>query len=188
MKTAALRVGMLVGLLALGLAGCDKGTKPAASSGNSGGGGGNGGAAVALPAGLLLTASPEGGKPPEEAKKAAKVGETIVLSGRVGGSDEPFVAGRAVFVLMGPGIKSCADSGDDHCKTPWDYCCETPDDIAKHAATIQIVDAEGKPLKANVKGQGGIKEMSSLVVVGKVHKIEGETLIVNATGIFVAKQ
>jgi hypothetical protein len=89
---------------------------------------------------------------------------------------------------MGPGIKACSDNPDDHCKVPWDYCCESAEDIATHAATVQVVDAAGAPLKVDVKGQNGIKELSDVIVVGKVAQAEGKVLVVNATGMYVAKK
>ncbi len=142
--------------------------------------------AAALPTSLMLASLPEDAKPVEDAKSAAKVGETITISGRIGGMMKPFAEDRAVFTLVGPGIPACSDSGDDHCSTPWDYCCETSEDIAAHAATINVVDDSGKVIKASLKGVGGMKELSAVIVVGKVRAIEGASLVIDAQGIFVA--
>lgn len=140
----------------------------------------------ALPSGLMLTAAPSDAKPVEEVKASAKVGDTVAVRGRIGGSHEPFVAGRAVFTLVGPGLKSCSENPDDKCATPWDYCCEPAKDIAAHSATIQVVNAAGAPVKADIKGQNGIKELSDLIIVGKVAQADAGTLVVNATGVYVA--
>ncbi len=142
---------------------------------------------ASLPGGFFLAAAPADAKTVEEVKKTAKAGDTVALRGRVGGSKEPFVAGRAVLTLMGPGLAACSDDPGDKCPTPWDYCCENKKDIGEHAATVQVTDASGAPLKADLKGQGGIKELSDLIVVGKVSMADGNVLIVNATGVFVAK-
>jgi len=141
-----------------------------------------------LPAGLLLTREPPGARPVEDVKKGAKVGDAVTIRGVVGGSKDPFVEGRAMFTLMGFGLKPCgAGSPMPDCATPWDYCCDLPGDIAAHSATVQFVDANEKPLRVSLKGKGGIKELSELIVVGKVKQVEGKLLIVNATGVYVAK-
>ena len=141
---------------------------------------------ASLPPDFFADKEPPGAKSVEEAKKSAKVGETMTIRGRVGGSKEPFVEGRAIFTIMGPGIKPCgADSPMPECKTPWDYCCELPEDIAAHSAVIQVVDAGGSPLRLSLRGQHKVMELSELVVVGRVKQIEKNLLVINATKIFV---
>lgn len=142
--------------------------------------------AAALPATLMLANAPSDAKPVEDAKSAARVGEIVTISGKIGGMMKPFAEDRAVFTLVGPGIPSCADTPGDTCTTPWDYCCETSEDIAAHAATINVVDDSGKVIKATLKGVGGMKELSTVTVVGKVRAIEGASLVIDAQGIFVA--
>jgi hypothetical protein len=164
----------------LSLCACD--SKPAAPATRAAG------PAPSLPASFFLASAPADAKPLEDAKKAAKPGDPITLRGRIGGSEEPFVENRAVFTLMGPGLPTCADNPEDKCKIPWDWCCESPEDIAAHAATIQVVDASGQPLKLSMKGQHNLKELSECTVVGTVAHAEGSTLIVNATGIYVASK
>lgn len=140
-----------------------------------------------LPAGLFVSAQPANAVTVEEMKSKAKTGDSVVVRGRVGGSAEPFVEGRAVFTLVGSGLKACSDNADDKCSTPWDYCCDTAADIAKHSAIVQIVDAAGVPIKVNIKGQNNVKELSELVVVGKVVQANEKVMIVAATSIFNAK-
>lgn len=138
-----------------------------------------------LPEDFFLSKEPEGAKSVEEAKESAKAGEKIVLRGRIGGSMSPFVKGRAVFTLMGSVLKACSDNPDDHCKTPWDYCCETADAIAKHSAMIQVVDGKGAPLRLELKGVNGLKELSEVVIQGTVKESQGKVLIINATGLYM---
>lgn len=141
-----------------------------------------------MPSGFFLASAPADAKTVEEVRTGAKAGETVAIKGRVGGSESPFVAGRAVFTLVGPGIPACADAGDDHCQTPWDYCCETPEDIAAHSATIQVVNDTGALLRANLKGDHGLKELDELIVVGKIAQADEKALIVHATGIYIASK
>jgi hypothetical protein len=177
------RIALSIVVLMLGvsafLTGCKQSGEPNKDSGPS----------VALPTELFAASEPTGAKPVEEVKKSAKTGDTVTIRGKVGGSLEPFVEGRAMFTLMGSGLKPCgAGSPMPECKTPWDYCCDLPEDIAAHSATIQVVDAKGSPLKTNLKGQHNLKELSELVVVGQVKQAQKSTLVIDATKIFLAKQ
>ncbi|HWL92098.1 MAG TPA: hypothetical protein VNT79_01065 [Phycisphaerae bacterium] len=167
----------------LPFSGCDKQEKPSSSNSPID----SAKAGNPLPVGLFATVEPANAKSVEEVKSHAKVGDAVVLRGRIGGSVSPFVEGRALFTLVGNGLKACSDNPEDTCATPWDYCCETADEIAKHSATIQIVDLAGAPLKADLRGQHGIKELSEVVVVGKVVQAGERATIISATSIFAAK-
>lgn len=139
---------------------------------------------AAMPVALFTTTEPPGAQPVEEVKKTAKVGDTVTISGRVGGSRDPFIAERAVLTIVGPGLKACSDTPGDACSYPWDYCCESKEDIAAHAATIQVIGTDGAPLQETLRNAHGIKELSTVVVVGKVVAAEGSNLVINATQIY----
>lgn len=142
-----------------------------------------------LPAGFFLASAPTEARDVSEARKSGglKVGDAVVLKGRVGGSKAPFVAGRAVFTLMGRGLKACNENPDDQCKQPWDYCCETRDDIVANSVTVQAVDAKGQVLRTEMKGRRGLRELTELVVVGKVTATDGKSLVVAATGVHLVR-
>lgn len=143
---------------------------------------------AALPTDFFLAKEPAGAEWVETVKATAKVGDKILIRGRIGGSAAPFVKGRSVFTLMGSKLKACSDNPGDHCKTPWDYCCDTADAIAQHSATVQVVDASGAPLRVELKGVHGLKELSEVVVQGEVKEAKGKILIINATGLFLVPE
>jgi hypothetical protein len=171
----------LLSIMVFAAAGCDR----ADETPSSGSGGSSATASAdALPQGLILSAAPTDVKDVNALKGAAKEGDEVVLRGRVGGRVEPFVEGRAAFQIVDLGIKSCEQMPGDSCETPWDYCCEP--DVTKSSASIQVVGADGKPVKVGLKGVGGLKPLAEVTVKGKVAKAsEGAPLLVNATGIFV---
>lgn len=142
-----------------------------------------------LPNGFFVDKQPENAKDVSEARKAEtlKAGDEVVLRGRIGGSKEPFVAGRAVFTLMGRGLKACNENPDDKCSKPWDYCCETKEDILANSVTVQVVDAKGQILRTDMKGRRGLKELSEMVVVGKVVSADGKAVVINATAVHAAQ-
>lgn len=144
---------------------------------------------VPLPSGFFFEKQPENAKDVSEVRKAGtlKAGDEVVLRGRIGGSKEPFVAGRAVFTLVGRGLKACNENPDDKCSMPWDYCCEPKQDIVMNSVTVQVVDAKGQTLRTDLKGRHGIKELSEIVVVGKVASADGKAVVVNATAMHTAQ-
>lgn len=119
------------------------------------------------------------------ARESAKPGDAITVAGRVMGAQNPFVEGRAAFILGDPALLTpCNERPDDHCQTPWDNCCDSKENKKRGTATIQIVDAEGRVLKEPIEGVEGIAKLSRLVVSGTV--ATGSTpdlLIINATAI-----
>lgn len=170
----------LLPLLALLLAGCEKKSVEAPAGASSGG------ADPALEA-LFLAAAPGDAQAIHLARGSAKPGDELVLSGRVMGADEPFVAGRAAFVLGDPTkLTACSDRPGDECPTPWDNCCDTPEAKREGTATIQVLGPDGRVLKAGLEGVHGLAKLSRVVVKGKVADGSGpDALVVNATGIHV---
>jgi len=142
-----------------------------------------------LPSGFFAEQPAEGARDVSEARKAGglKAGDQVTLRGRVGGSKEPFVPGRAVFTLVGRGLKACNENPDDNCSKPWDYCCETKQDILANSVSVQLVDAKGQLLRTDVKGRRGIKELSELVIVGKVVSADAKGVVISATGMAVVQ-
>ena len=165
----------LVLLAASILVACDGGT-PARPADAAGG----------LPAGLVVR-GPAKGTDVAAAKGTARQGETITVVGRIGGSEEPFVADRAVFTIVDHALKSCADGGEpDHCKTPWDYCCEDRAKMRAGTATVEIAGADGRPLPVNVRGQSGLEPLATVAVTGKVvERNDAGVLVIRATRIEV---
>lgn len=138
----------------------------------------------------VFSTEPKGpAKAIKEVKSSAKPGDEVVLTGRIMGNLKPFVDGRAAFMVADPSIlTACSDHPGDECATPWDACCDSPEDKKKAIATIQIVDSDGRVLKQSVEGSGGLAPLDSVTVRGTVAKgSEGDVLIVNATAIRATK-
>jgi hypothetical protein len=181
------RVFVLAAVVAASIVvGCDKGTDDGRSKGD---GAQVSAGADALPAGLVLSQAPAGARDVAAVRAEAKVGDPVVLRGRVGGSLSPFVEGRASFQLVDASLKACGEgTAMDNCKTPWDYCCDDPKDVAAHSASIQVSGPDGRPLRAGLNGFAGMKPLSTVTVKGVVAKAASSgALVVNADGIYVGK-
>jgi len=132
----------------------------------------------------LLTSEPAGAKEVIQARKSAKDDEEVVLVGRIGGSENPWIEGRAAFSIVDNSLKACSDIPGDGCDKPWDYCCET-DKLPTAMALIKIVDEEGKLINADARKLFNLKELQTVVVKGKAKRDEAGNLTVFASGIFV---
>jgi hypothetical protein len=141
-------------------------------------------ASSGLPASLWLTSAPADAKPVVEVKTSAALGQDVVLSGRIGGGKDPFVVGRAMFMLADPTLPSCIERHGPGCPTPWDYCCEPKETVLASTATVQVVDSDGKPLKVGLENEHGLKPLAAVVIAGKVSSV-GDSVVINATGIYV---
>lgn len=118
-------------------------------------------------------------------RATAKPGDTITLQGLIMGSRRPFVDGRAAFLLGDPDVLTpCNEKPGDDCETPWDVCCDSPEDKKRGTATIQIVDADGRVLRDSLEGIGGLVPLARVTVSGTVAEgSNADLLLVNATAI-----
>jgi len=153
----------LVGVI---LSGCAKSPDAAASPNSS----------------LLLKSKPANALDVAKARKEVKDKQDIVLVGRIGGEEKPFVDGVAAFSVVDLSLKACAP--EEGCPTPWDYCCST-DKLPDHKAFVKVVDAAGKPIITGAKQLLGAKELSIVTVQGKASRDEAGNLTVLASGVFV---
>ncbi len=144
---------------------------------------------VDLLSSIITDQAPENALSITEVRKTIEIGKEITLTGKVMGDLNPFVEGRAMVLLGDPNIiTSCDLRSGDHCKTPWDVCCDEPEVVKASIATIQILDQDGRSLKQGLKGVSGIKELSNLIVTGSIAKGSNDNnLLVNATNIYVQK-
>ena len=120
-------------------------------------------------------------------REEAANGDDVLLIGCIGGSSDPWIAGRAAFTLVDLSIKPCNEKLDDGCPTPWDYCCET-DKLPNAGALIKFVDDSGSVLKADPQTLFGVKELSTVIIKGSAQRDDTNNLTVLANGIFVKKK
>ncbi|MFN0017589.1 MAG: hypothetical protein ACKVP0_04965 [Pirellulaceae bacterium] len=171
---------MLLSLIAVaaGLAGCGTSgdlSKPGANS------------APAVPdARYVLSEEPAEAKTVIEARKDAKDGDDVTITGRIGGDIDPWVKGRAAFLIVDPSLVPCSEIEGDTCKTPWDYCCDT-DRLAECKATIKFVDQSGQTLATDARQLLGVKELQRVTIRGKAKRDEAGNLTVLARGIYVKR-
>jgi len=138
----------------------------------------------------LLTEAPEAALEVREIHEGAKErgaeGGEVVLVGKIGGSLNPWIEGRAAFNIVDRSVKSCSDIPGDKCPTPWDYCC-TRDDLPGATALVKVVGEDGRLLAADARRLFGVKELQTVFVRGTASKDEKGNLVVLASRLYVKK-
>jgi hypothetical protein len=165
----------LLGLLVV--AGCQQAGNQGPNGNNSGGG--------SEANSYLLAVEPTGAKAVLEAKEAVKDGDEVIVEGRVGGSQKPFLEGLAGFTIVDPSLKSCSDIPGDACPTPWDYCCEDRTNLKRGTALVKFVDEDGKTLKKDARELLGVALLQTVVVRGKAKRDADGNLTVLANALYV---
>ncbi len=142
-----------------------------------------------LPASLFLDTAPEGITSIASLKTGAQEGDVVVIKAVVGGRKRAFVANRAVMTVIDATVDNPCTAEDDHCPTPWDYCCTPPEQLLPNLASVQILGPDARALTTDLNTVVDLKPMSVLVIQGTVGpRPDNTTLIINATGIFVASR
>jgi hypothetical protein len=186
MKVAGNFAGrVLIGLgLLVWCAGCERG---ASSAGPSEGGAEAAATADVLPAGLLQEQEPAGAMDIIAVKAAPPANGEVVVRGVIAGRAEPFIEGRAMFLLAD--LSLTAKHKQRHGDAPLSPCCAAEGASLANTATIQVVGDDGRPLRVGLRGQHGLEPLAEVVVVGEVATPEGgDALVINARGIHVVKR
>ena len=133
---------------------------------------------------FLLPAEPEGAGEVIQVRESAADGDDIIVVGRIGGSENPWIEGRAAFSIVDNSLKACSDIEGDQCPIPWDYCCETSK-LPTATALVKVVDPNGDLVNADAKELLGVKELSTVVIEGEAKRDEAGNLTVLASGVYV---
>jgi len=138
---------------------------------------------AAAPAWVLASAPAEP-RGIAELKATAAEGDRVVLRGIIGGSAQPMSDESPVLRVVDTGLYNLCTAEDDHCSTPWDYCCADQAELASNAATVQVVNADGAPVRDSLR-EHGLGELDEVIVVGTVAPRPNETVLtVRATGVY----
>ncbi len=144
---------------------------------------GHGTAAPAAPASpeaqkLVLGADPGAAEGVVRAKTGgARKG--VVVVGRIA----DVVRGKVAFTLMDTEVPYCGETDpNDHCKTPWDYCCETKERRAANSLFVEARGADGKPIAS--PGLPEMRLLDRVAVKGDIVVDEHGNPVLVAAGLF----
>lgn len=130
----------------------------------------------APPESFWSATAPEASQGVTEGLARAASGDAVALRGTL----QDFVGGLAAFTMVEEALDHCAEMGDDdHCPTPWDYCCADPDALRAGTVTVELRDGAGAPGPWQVEGFHGLERLSEIFVEGTLERDSaGNPLIV----------
>ena len=136
---------------------------------------------------FTLSDEPEGAKEVIQVREDAEDGDDVVIVGRIGGGENPWIDDRAAFTIVDNSLRACSDIPGDNCDKPWDYCCAT-DKLPTSTALVKVVDENGKLVQADARQLLNVEELSTVIVKGKAKRDDDGNLTVLASGIYIKKK
>jgi hypothetical protein len=135
---------------------------------------------------FLLADEPDGAIGVIEARDTAEDGQPIVIVGRIGGAENPWIEGRAAFTLLDASMALVADGTEsEEGEICLGDCCA--EERGKCTTLVKVVDADGKLVAADSRKLLGVTEADTVVVQGKASKDESGNFTVLAQGVFVRR-
>ncbi len=134
----------------------------------------------------LLSEEPQDAQDVIALRESAQDEDAVVVVGRIGGSRDPWVEGRAAFSIVDLSLKACSDIEGDMCKIPWDYCCET-DLLPKATVLVKVIDDSGSLVETDSRELLAVKELDTVIVDGAAKRDDAGNLTVLADKIFVKR-
>jgi hypothetical protein len=132
----------------------------------------------------VLRDEPDGAIGVIEARESAKHGEPIVVVGRIGGSTNPWIEGRAAFMLLDASMMLVANGTESaEGEICMDECCAA--ERGASTTLVKVVDDNGRVLAADARKLFGVTENAMIVVRGKANKDESGNFVVLADGIHI---
>ena len=142
---------------------------------------------AALRVKLVVPAAPAGEKPIADIRKALQDGElkpnqTFVVRARINAGDfPPFADGMAAFVVTDA---TGHDGDESHNPHECPFCKR---DIKNVIARVEFKDKAGALIKTDARELFDVKEFDLLVIEGTGQFAEDDTLVIDATKLFVKR-
>lgn len=121
-----------------------------------------------------------------EARESAEDGTPLVLVGRIGGSANPWIEGRAAFMLLDASMNVVAegeDSADGEICTG--DCCAN--ERVHFTTLVKVVDAEGQLVSVDSRELLGLQESDMVVVEGNAQKDDSGNFVMLAKSIYIRR-
>ncbi len=134
----------------------------------------------------VLSSEPEGAVGVIEARESVDDGSSLVLVGRIGGTADPWIKGRAAFTLLDASMAIVADGEKvDETEVCIGDCCAT--ERLSCTTLVKVVDTQGKLVPVDSRKLLGLKEADMVVVQGTAKKDKSGNFVMLANGVFVRR-
>jgi hypothetical protein len=134
----------------------------------------------------MLAEEPDGAIGVIEARETGADGQPIVVVGKIGGATNPWIEGRAAFMLLDASKTVVADGAECGAgEICMDDCCAT--DRAACTTLVKFLDEAGKVLAVDARQLLEVSSDELVVVRGKVSKDAEGNFAVLADGVHVRR-
>jgi len=134
----------------------------------------------------VLADEPDGAVGVIAARESAKNGEPIVVVGRIGGATNPWIEGRAAFMLLDASMVLVADGTEcAEGEICMDECCAA--ERATSTTLVKVVDENGRVLRVDARQLLGLADNDMVVIRGKANKDDNGNFVVLADGVHVRR-
>ncbi|MBL8799956.1 MAG: hypothetical protein JNM56_39100 [Planctomycetia bacterium] len=132
----------------------------------------------------LLGSEPADAKDVIALRGDAKDGDAVVVVGRVGGSKQPVIKGRAAFTIVDLSLKPCNPGDEEEC---FDFACLGKEKVAKASAMVKFVDGQDKTLNVDAHQLLNAPQLEGQIVVvrGVAKRDETNNLTIQANQIYL---
>ncbi len=129
-----------------------------------------------------LASEPPGACDVMDFRDKAKDGQSFVVLGRVGGGVNPWIEGRAAFVLVDERVTASCEEGQ--CETDCPQCAQQ---LAEATTLVKFEDEQGKVLAVDARELLGVKEQQIVVIRGIASRDKAGNVSIAADGIYVRR-
>lgn len=127
---------------------------------------------------LTLAADPGPAMSVVQAKEAGPK-KDVVIEGRVYDLTKDW----AIMKVMDVAMDYCGEiNKEEKCPTPWDFCCDTPEDRAANSMLVEAADDKGQTLE--VPAMPGMRLIDKVKITGDLTKDEHGNFKFIAKGIY----
>jgi len=157
----------------LGFVGCGQGASDGSSTRSLGNPGGHQFSLAEEPAGAIDVV---------EMRETVKDGAPVVVVGSVGGGINPWIKGRAAFVL----VDACASMKCDG------SCCEEgcnceASELTDSIVVVKFVDQHGKVIETDARELLGLRRLDTVVVQGRAKRDLAGNIAMVADGLYIRR-
>lgn len=133
-----------------------------------------------------LADEPDGAMGVIDALESAEDGAPLVLVGRVGGSTNPWIEGRAAFTLIDASMSVVAEGAEStEGEICMGDCCAT--ERLKCTTLVKVVDPQGNLVLVDTRQLLGLKESDMVVLQGTAKRDNAGNFVMLAKGVYVRR-
>lgn len=131
----------------------------------------------------LLDEEPDGAVGVIAARETAEDGKPLVMVGRIGGTKNPWIVGRAAFTLLDASMTVVAEGEMTEGAICTEECCDA--ERATCTAVVKIVDQNGSLISVDSRQLLGVKDSDMVVVKGRAKKDDKGNFVMLADQVYI---